>query len=75
MASGSYSAAGLRVTYRTDPLRRGETDQADRLYSLYATSALSNYNRQHPYEGHQPELVAAPVSSRYSFSGPSMCYR
>ncbi|GAY33662.1 hypothetical protein CUMW_286850 [Citrus unshiu] len=29
MPSGSYSAAGLRVTYRTDPLRRGENDEAD----------------------------------------------
>ncbi|KAL9447506.1 hypothetical protein AB3S75_015055 [Citrus x aurantiifolia] len=77
ITSGSYSAARQRENYLvgTDPLRRGETDQADRLYSLYATSALSNYNRQHPYEGRKPDLVAAPVSSRYSFSGPSMCYR
>ena len=77
ITSGSYSAARQREHYLvgTDPLRRGETDEVDRLYSLYATSALSNYNRQHPYEGRKPDLVAAPVSSRYSFSGPSMCYR
>lgn len=77
ITSGSYSAARPRENYLvgTDPLRRGETDQADRLYSLYATSALSNYNRQNLYEGRKPELVAAPVSSRYSFSGPSMSYR
>lgn len=67
------AAARQRENYlvRTDPLRRGETDQADRLYSSYATSALSNFNRQHPYEGRNPELVSA----RYSFSGPSMSYR
>ncbi|XP_024038959.1 uncharacterized protein LOC18043048 isoform X2 [Citrus clementina] len=66
ITSGSYSAAGRRENYLvgTDPLRRGETDQADRLYSSYATSALSNYSRQHLYEGRKLDLVAAPVSSR-----------
>lgn len=77
ITSGSYSTARRRENYLvgTDPLRRGETDQADRLYPSYATSALSNNNWQHPYEGRKPELVAAPVSSRYSFSSPSMSYR
>ncbi|KAH9686516.1 hypothetical protein KPL70_014380 [Citrus sinensis] len=40
MASCSYSAAGLRVTYRTDPLRRGENDEADGLGSSQNFSDL-----------------------------------
>ncbi|KAJ0079721.1 hypothetical protein Patl1_23442 [Pistacia atlantica] len=77
IASGSYLADGRRETYLvgTDPLRRRETDPVDRLYSTYAASALSNYNQQHHYDVAKPESAAAPVSSRYSFAGPSLSYR
>lgn len=75
ITSGPYSVAGRRETYLggTDPLRRGETDPADRLYSSYAANALSHYNRH--YDEPKLEAEAAPVSSRYSFAGPSLSYR
>ncbi|TXG65756.1 hypothetical protein EZV62_007031 [Acer yangbiense] len=65
---GSYSMGGRRETLRvdTDHLRRRETEPADRFYSAYASNALSDYNQQ---------AAAAPVSSRYSFAGPSLSYR
>ncbi|KAK1581834.1 hypothetical protein Q3G72_009465 [Acer saccharum] len=65
---GSYSIGGRRETLRvdTDHLRRRETEPADRFYSAYASNALSDYNQL---------AAAAPVSSRYSFAGPSLSYR
>lgn len=77
IASGSYLVDGRKDSYLvgTDPIRRRETDAVDRLCSKYATSALSNPNRQHHYEVAKPESAAAPVSSRYSFAAPSLPYR
>ena len=75
LAIGHHLLYSLWRHFKFDLLRRGKTDQADWLYSLYATSALSNHNRQHPCKGRKPELIAAPVWPRYSFSGPSMSYR
>ncbi|KAK4852559.1 hypothetical protein QYF36_025025 [Acer negundo] len=65
---GSYSMGGRQETHRvdTDHLRRRETEPADRFYSAYASNALSDYNQQ---------AAAAPVSSRYSFAGPSLSYQ
>uniref|UniRef100_A0A5B6Z6W4 DCD domain-containing protein n=1 Tax=Davidia involucrata TaxID=16924 RepID=A0A5B6Z6W4_DAVIN len=88
--SGSYSLGGSRETYltetghsqrretyltETDHLGRRENDDMGRLYSIYASSALSDYNQIHKYQGTRPEPSLAPVSSRYSFAGPSSSYR
>ncbi|KAK9293245.1 hypothetical protein L1049_021236 [Liquidambar formosana] len=76
-SSGSYSLGGRRETYlsESDHLRRRETDQVERLYSTYASNALSDYNQRDNYQGTRPEPALPPVSSRYSFAGPSSTYR
>ncbi|KAK4264525.1 hypothetical protein QN277_025687 [Acacia crassicarpa] len=72
--SSSYFA-GERTLVRTDEdLRRRETVQ-DRRYSTYAAEALSEYNKTQHYNGARPDNAPAPVSSRYSFAGPSYSYR
>ena len=75
--SGSYYADGPRETclFEGDHLRRRETDQVDRLYSTNAADASSNYNQVLQYHGAKPETALPPVSSRYSFAGPSVSYR
>lgn len=57
-----------------DPSRR-ESDGVERLYSTYASRELSDYNRNHNYKRTMPEPSHAPVSSRYSFAGPSLSYQ
>lgn len=69
--SRSYLAGG-----RTDNLRRGDTVAGSRLYSTYsAADALSEYNRMQHYHGTELETTTVPVSSRYSFAGPSYSLR
>ncbi|XP_034897877.1 uncharacterized protein [Populus alba] len=77
LSSGSYYVDGRRETYlfEADALRRREADQEGRLYSTHASDALSNYNRLLQYHGAKPETAPPSVSSRYSFAGPSVCYR
>ncbi|KAI9079453.1 hypothetical protein K1719_038535 [Acacia pycnantha] len=72
--SSSYFA-GERTLVRTDEdLRRRESVQ-DRRYSTYAAEALSEYNKTQHYNGARPDNAPAPVSSRYTFAGPSYSYR
>lgn len=71
--SGSYLAGG-RTLIQSDSLQRREAVQ-DRLYSTYsAADALSEYNRMQHYQD-SLEATAVPVSSRYSFAGPSYSLR
>ncbi|XP_050277823.1 uncharacterized protein LOC126719297 [Quercus robur] len=73
--SRSYSVGGT-FPGETAHLRRIETDQgADRLYSTYAADALLRYNQTENRQVAQPEAVSVPVSSRYSFAGPSFSFR
>ncbi|KAF9670021.1 hypothetical protein SADUNF_Sadunf13G0025100 [Salix dunnii] len=75
--SGSYYVDGPRETslFEADHLRRRETDRVDRLYSMNASDASSNYNRLLQYHGAKPETAPQSVSSRYSFAGPSISHR
>ncbi|KAF8394495.1 hypothetical protein HHK36_020704 [Tetracentron sinense] len=83
-SSKSYPHVTRREAYVTDshyPARgatehsqRTEPEESERLYSVYASNALSDYNQRH-HLGGRPELTSAPVSSRYSFGGPSLSYR
>lgn len=69
VALGSiHSIGGVRDIHRADAdlLIRREPETIDRLYTSYASSALSDYNQQ---------AAAPPVSSRYSFAGPSLTFR
>ncbi|CAJ2638737.1 unnamed protein product [Trifolium pratense] len=60
----------------TDNLRRGEPVADSRLYSTHsAANALSEYNRMQRYHGAELETTTVPVSSRYSFAGPSYSLR
>lgn len=69
--SRSYLVGG-----RTENLRRGETTADGRLYSTHsAANALSEYNRMQRYHGAELETTTIPVSSRYSFAGPSYSIR
>jgi len=69
--SRSYLVGG-----RTDNLQRGETIADGRLYSTHsAANALSEYNRMQRYHGAELETTTIPVSSRYSFAGPSYSLR
>ncbi|KAF5746976.1 hypothetical protein HS088_TW06G01153 [Tripterygium wilfordii] len=76
VSSGTYSPGGRIATYpgEMDRLQR-EPEQVDRLYSTYAADALSNYNRISHHQGAPRETAPAPVSSWYSFAGPSQSYR
>lgn len=67
--SSSY-LAGRRTLIGAENLRRSEADR-DRVYSVYAADALSDYNRSRHYKGAEPDAGSLPVSSRYSFAGPS----
>ncbi|XP_057978627.1 uncharacterized protein LOC131165027 [Malania oleifera] len=72
VVSGSYSLSGRRESYLNEDndSRRREIDETER-YSRYASDALTVYNRGHYYQGGRSETGVAPVSSRYSFAGPS----
>lgn len=73
ISSGSYLAGG-RTLIQSESLQRREPVQ-DRLYSTYsAADALSEYNRMQHYQD-SLEASAVPVSSRYSFAGPSYSLR
>ncbi|KAL6989603.1 hypothetical protein U1Q18_015354 [Sarracenia purpurea var. burkii] len=56
---------------RTNPLGRRENDDSGMMYSTYASNALSEYNQIRKHQVAGPESLLAPVSSRYSFAGPS----
>ncbi|XP_054806635.1 uncharacterized protein LOC129309219 [Prosopis cineraria] len=71
--SSSY-LTGERTLARAEDLRRRETGQ-DRRYSTFAAEAVSEYNRTQHYNGSRRENAPIPVSSRYSFAGPSYSYR
>ncbi|KAK7273745.1 hypothetical protein RIF29_14808 [Crotalaria pallida] len=74
ISSSSYLVGG-RTLIRSGDLQRREIVD-DRLYSTYsATNALSDYNQMHPYHGDKVEASLLPVSSRYSFAGPSFSRR
>ncbi|KAM7272536.1 hypothetical protein ACFE04_027199 [Oxalis oulophora] len=70
---GSYSIGGGRTetAYRTDSDRFG----GERVYLGYATEPLSEYNQRNQFQGVNPDAVPAPVSSRYTFAGPSMTFK
>ncbi|XP_002512303.2 uncharacterized protein LOC8280234 [Ricinus communis] len=72
---GSYYIDGRRKTYlsEADPLHRRETDPVNKLYLKYGVEPLSDYKQVH--EEAKRETVPPPVSSRYSFAGPSVSYR
>ncbi|KAK8468340.1 hypothetical protein PHAVU_006G019411 [Phaseolus vulgaris] len=73
ISSGSYLAGG-RTLIQSESLQRREAVQ-DRLHSTYsAADALSEYNRMQHYQD-SLEASAVPVSSRYSFAGPSYSLR
>ncbi|XP_019440795.1 PREDICTED: uncharacterized protein LOC109345944 isoform X2 [Lupinus angustifolius] len=70
-SSSSYLVGGIR----SSNLHRRET-MDDRLYSTYsASSALSDYNQRQTYHGDRWDDPLLPVSSRYSFAGPSFSRR
>uniref|UniRef100_A0A5B6ZHN0 DCD domain-containing protein n=1 Tax=Davidia involucrata TaxID=16924 RepID=A0A5B6ZHN0_DAVIN len=46
-----------------------------RLYSTYGSNVQSDYNLKYHQLGGEPEFTYAPVSSQYSFGGPSVSYR
>ncbi|KAH1128362.1 hypothetical protein GLYMA_06G309900v4 [Glycine max] len=73
ISSSTYLAGGRSLT-ASDNLQRREAVQ-DRLYSTYsAADALSEYNRMQHYQ-ESLKATAVPVSSRYSFAGPSYSLR
>ncbi|KAJ7982394.1 DCD (Development and cell death) domain protein [Quillaja saponaria] len=69
----SYAVRGGSLI-ETDNLRSREAIQ-DRLYSTHAADVLYDYNQAQLYHGTRPEAASVPVSSRYSFAGPSFSYR
>ncbi|KAL2640959.1 hypothetical protein AAZV13_06G263800 [Glycine max] len=70
ISPNSYLAGG-RPFVGTDNLPRREAVQ-DRHYPIYsAPDALSDHHRMRPYHGDKFEASRGPVSSRYSFAGPS----
>ncbi|CAI8595950.1 unnamed protein product [Vicia faba] len=73
--SRSYLVGGGALI-GNDNLRRGEPVADGRLYSTHsAANALSEYNRMQRYHGEELEATTVPVSSRYSFAGPSYSLR
>ncbi|RDX98792.1 hypothetical protein CR513_18240, partial [Mucuna pruriens] len=74
ISSSSYLGGGQRTLHGSDNLQRREPVR-ERLYSTYsAADALSEYNRMQHYQ-ESLEATAVPVSSRYSFAGPSYLHR
>ncbi|KAL6978439.1 hypothetical protein U1Q18_020107 [Sarracenia purpurea var. burkii] len=57
------------------PGSRAVYNDAERMYSEYASHALSDYNQKYHHQlGDQPKVTSTSVSSRYSFAGPSLRY-
>ncbi|TKY49756.1 B2 protein [Spatholobus suberectus] len=74
ISPNSYLVGGRHFVV-TDDLPRRDAVQ-DRRYPIYsAADSLSDYNRVRPYHGDKLEASHAPVSSRYTFAGPSFCRR
>ncbi|KAK7322568.1 hypothetical protein VNO77_25954 [Canavalia gladiata] len=74
ISSSSYLVRG-RTLLGNDNLQRREAVQ-DRLYSKYSTAeALSDYNQMQHHRGESLEASGVPVSSHYSFAGPSNSFR
>lgn len=51
------------------------SDERERLYSRYASGPLSDYNKEYHHVTGEVGIRSSPVSSRYSFAGPSVSYR
>ncbi|KAG4392341.1 hypothetical protein GLYMA_04G122200v4 [Glycine max] len=70
ISPNSYLVGG-RPFVGTDNLPKREAVQ-DRCYPIYsAPDALSDHHRRRQYHGDKLEASGGPVSSRYSFAGPS----
>lgn len=69
--SSYYTSHGRRETYplESDHSQRRGADQLDGLYSSYDVDPL--YGDRRRYQAANPEPIPMPVSSRYSFAGPS----
>lgn len=74
---GSHSFTGRGESYLNESahLRRPENVDTAMLYSTYASNALSEYNQITKHQVVGPQSSLAPVSSRYSFAGPSLSHR
>lgn len=74
---GSHSFSGRGESYLTETthLRRTENVDDAMLYSSYASNALSDHNQITKHQVVGPESSLAPVSSRYTFAGPSLSHR
>lgn len=76
IGSGSYYVDGRRDVYAgaVDPPRRRESDEIDmdRLYLKYSVDPPMDHSRV--YQASRQDVLP-PVSSRYSFAGPSASYR
>ena len=74
LTESNYLSRRGSYMVESDSLKKRERDDSKRLYSAHASSALSDYNRTHNYQGGaRPESssLTASVSARYSFAGPS----
>ncbi|XP_059598800.1 uncharacterized protein LOC132255107 [Vitis vinifera] len=71
--AGSYFLSGRAEPYlgETDRMRMREADALERIYSTYASDAPLKYDQIHHYQKARPEPGNVPVSSLYSFAGPS----
>ena len=73
--TGSYVLSGRAEPYLgdTNQVRMREADTLERIYATYAASddAPSKYDQMHRYQEAKPEARRVPVSSLYSFAGPS----
>lgn len=71
VSSSYYTTHGRRETYplESDHSQRRGADQLDGLYSSYDVDPLHGDRRR--YQAANPEPIPMPVSSRYSFAGPS----
>lgn len=68
----------LSQTYGNDSrsnFGRVVSDERERLFSNYASSFLSDYNKEYHHLADEVRSRFSPVSSRYSFAGPSVLYR
>lgn len=68
----------LSQTYGSDTRNnfgRVASDERERLYSRYASGLPSDYNKEFHHLAGEVRSRSSPVSSRYSFAGPSVLYR
>ncbi|XP_058078100.1 uncharacterized protein LOC131226310 [Magnolia sinica] len=63
------------MAYEGQSLDRTRAGEAERVYTAHAATALSDYNSRLQQLGGRPDVGSLPVSSRYSFAGPSLSYR